>query len=251
LTEKGSDILVARWSPDLIVWDTPQNTSFLFRLPPHSWSSDSAVRSTFEKLLLPPTPDGRTPPPKGVTLSISRDPLTHRWIGAGGLLINYGPHQVDMGYLNWFDFWETPTASYISVAFKYLPGPYPSDVRVIPERFPSLRSRVTEWTKKRLLDELAPGGLAERDRVLAEELVKRDLTEDELLALLQSRWHKENGALLRAVEESQQVPRFSNAIRRYLQEHSWRNTKSGRDQEMERMRKRLGLDEEGNPVVAK
>ncbi|HYZ84640.1 MAG TPA: hypothetical protein VE621_09565, partial [Bryobacteraceae bacterium] len=42
LTVKGEDLLVAHWTPqgteafysELILWDTPRETSFLFRLPP-------------------------------------------------------------------------------------------------------------------------------------------------------------------------------------------------------------------------
>jgi hypothetical protein len=99
LTEKGQDILVARWTAqdsqrwfsELIVWGTPNQTYFIFRLPRGSWSSDAQIRSSFERLLLPPTADGRTPPAKGVTVNIAKDSYTGRWIGAGGFLIAYPP----------------------------------------------------------------------------------------------------------------------------------------------------------------
>jgi hypothetical protein len=75
LTERGQDILIGKWAVsggqssflELIVWDTPQGTSFIFRLPPSRWSSDPAIRLSFERLLLPARSDGKTPPTKGVT----------------------------------------------------------------------------------------------------------------------------------------------------------------------------------------
>jgi hypothetical protein len=80
LTERGPDILVGRWTvpsdqgrfSELIVWETPQGTSFIFRFPRRSWSGDSAIRSAFQRLLLPARPDGKTPPAKGVTVNITR-----------------------------------------------------------------------------------------------------------------------------------------------------------------------------------
>jgi hypothetical protein len=92
-------------------------------------------------------------------------------------------------------------------------------MRTIGERFPPLESRVRQWSKKRILDELSPGGFdsSGRDRVLAKELLKRDLTEDELLAALGRRERDDSGTLLFAVVEAHQVSRFSPAIREYLE----------------------------------
>ena len=203
LTEKGQDILVAQWTPgdqscfsELIVWDTPEHTSFIFRLPVHSWSSSPQIRSSFERLLLPPRSDGQTPPAKGVTVNIARDPYTHQRVGAGGVLMNYMPRQFDIGYLN-----------------------FPSNMRSIPERFPPLESRVGQWSNKRILDELIPGGFrkSNRDRVLANELLRRNLTDDELLSVLNRRKPDVSGIVLRTVVEEHQVVRFAGAIRRYLQ----------------------------------
>lgn len=322
LVEKGNDILVARWTSsgdqsafsELIVWDTPRDTSFIFQLPRRSWSSDSAIRSAFERLLLPARLDGRTPPAKGLTLNLARDPRTQLSIGAGGLLVDYGPRQFDVGLLNWLDLWDTTTASYLSVSFSLYATPgFPSNMRSIAERFPPLQSRVGQWSKKRLLDELGRGGTVERDRVVARELTKRDLTEDELLTVLQSRGQAENGELLRALVEAHQVLRFSGAIRKCLEEDRRGSGKSstphhpfeivgrtdevdftdvalkvlsqephadaafsyaaahgstsadycalkkvprlengrqaGRDYALQRMRKRLSFDEDGNPMV--
>lgn len=92
---------------------------------------------------------------------------------------------------------------------------YPG-TRFISERFPPLESRVGQWSKKRLLDELGHGGLLARDRILARELAKRDLTDDELLAVFASRWMFENGALLQAVVDAGQAGRYAGAIRKYL-----------------------------------
>jgi hypothetical protein len=230
LTEKGNDILVARWtasgdqSPfsELIVWDTPQDTSFIFRLPRRSWSNDAAIRSTFERLLLPARSDGRTPPAKGVTLNIARDPYTQQWIGAGGLLVTYFPRQFEVGYMNWLDLWETTSASYLSATFSlYATSYYPSNMRLIAERFPPLASRVRRWSKQRIIGELDRNVSLARDRVLAQELVKRDLTEDELLALLRSRWNMENGVLFWTIVETHQALRFSAVIRKYLLVDRW------------------------------
>lgn len=99
LTEKGQDILVARWAvsgrpgsfSELIVWDTPTDTSFIFRLPRASWSGDPSIRSSFERLLLSPRLDGETPPAAGVTLNVARDPSTQKWIGAGGCSLTTRP----------------------------------------------------------------------------------------------------------------------------------------------------------------
>jgi hypothetical protein len=229
VTDKGNDILVARWAAsDLIVWDTPENTSFIFKLPAHSWSSESAIRSTFEKLALPRT--------NGVTLNVARDAQTQQWIGAGGLLIKYPPYQFDLGAMNSIDLWETTGASYLCVTFSAWTTRGPPNMLWFPERFPPLETRVGRWTKKRLLDELSPAGAAtrarslwsgiERDRVLARELVRRELTEDEFLALLESRsrGREDNGMVLEAVVRADQVRRFANEIRRYLQSDSWPDT---------------------------
>ena len=339
LTEKGQDILVARWtaasdSPysELIVWDTPESTSFIFKLPGHSWSSDPAIRSTFESMLPFPGADVWPPRPKGVALNIARDAQTQRWIGAGALLITSAPRQFDVGSMNWIDLWETATASYPCATFsQYATYEYPHSMR-IPERFPPLESRVEKWTKQRILDELSrePEHLDpthplngvqiweradKRDRVLARELVRRDLTDEELFALLLSRRSNENGAVLQAIVDAGEVGRYSSTIRAFLQvdrggfngkrltspgfailrranetnftdiaiqvlrqeireddafqyaaEHGttaadYRALKelprlrevfmSSRDYALAGMRKRLGLDEDGNPVTAK
>lgn len=233
LTEKGDDILVARWTfsastssfSELIVWDTPANTSFIFRLPPHSWSNNAAIQSSFERLLLPPRSDGRTPPAQGVKLNLARDARTRQSIGAGGLLVNYGPRQFDLGFLSWIDLWETTAASYLSAGFSRHVTRFPPNMRSIAERFPPLQTRAAQWSKQRILDALAPGSSLERDRVLARELVKRDMAGEELLEVLQSRLRHENGALLQAVVAAQQVPRFEDAIRKYLRADHSGNTK--------------------------
>jgi hypothetical protein len=223
LTEKGVDILAAKWDgagpySELIVWDTPE-----------SWSSDSAIRAKFEALLPTPGTDGSRP--KGATLNIARDAQTQRWIGTGGLLIAYPPRQFDLGQMNWIDLWETAGSSYLSATFSmYATGQYPHNMRLIPERFPPLESRVTQWSKKRILDELSrepePPGHPRatvftwerddmRDRVLARELLKRVPTDEELLAALRRRTI-DNGAVLQAVVDAKQVVRYSNVIREYL-----------------------------------
>jgi hypothetical protein len=322
LTEDGKDILVARWTvsgdhsafSELTLWDTAESASFIFRLPRGSWSNEAAIRSTFERLLLPARADGRMPLVKSIALEISRDPQTQQWIGSGGFLVNLMPRQFDAGPPNWLDFWDTPSASYLSATFNvpWLDGPL--NMRLVAERFPPLESRVGQWSKKRLLDELGTRGSEERDNILARELVKRDLTEDELLPVLQSRLRYENGALLQAVVLAGQAPRLAGAIRKYLQVDRWGNTKSlsphpfqivsraegvnftdaaldvlrqypgaytaffyaaehgttaadyrvlqelprpndafGRacDRALQEMRKRLGLDDDGNPIAAR
>lgn len=229
LTEKGQDILLARWTlsgdknriSDLIVWDTPQGTSFIFRLAPGSWSVDPAIRSSFERLLLPPRSDGETPPAKGATVNIARDPYTKHWVGAGGILMNYGPRQFDVGLMNWFDLWETNAASFLAVTFSQFATPgFPSNMRSIGERFPSLESRVGQWSKEQLLNELAHSGGFEssgRDRVMAKELLRRNLTDDELVSLLKTREPDPSGSVLSIIVEVHQVTRFMSAIRTYLQ----------------------------------
>jgi hypothetical protein len=174
----------------------------------------------FERLLLPPRPDGKTPPAKGVTVNIARDPYTQQWVGAGGLLINYFPRQFDYGYMNWFDLWEASNQSYLAASFsQYAISEYPPDMRSIAERFPPLASRVGQWSKERLLNELAHAGgfgTSVRDRVLSKELLRRDMTGDELLLLLKRRTPDESGTVLRTIVDTHQVPRFVRAIREYL-----------------------------------
>jgi len=216
LTEKGNDILVAQWTATgtdafskLIVWDTPESTSFIFKLPRHSRSDNSAIQATFEKLILPRA--------NGAALDVARDPQTQQRIGAGVLLISLPPRQFDTGYANWVDLWETADASYLCAKFSWDAVHNPPGMRFIPERFPPLESRVRQWSKERLLDQLARGDRAQaRDRILGRELVTRDLNDDELLALLVSRRPSENGAVLQAVVDGGQLRRFSNAIRSYL-----------------------------------
>jgi hypothetical protein len=244
LTDKGKDILIARWTSDedafseLIVWDTPEDTSFIFKLPAHSWSSDAAIRGTFEKLL--PAPDNkRWPhPASGVVLNVAKDVQTRQWIGAGGLRILLPPRDFDIGSGNSVDLWETTTANYLCVTFSpFITFGYPWKLRWTPERFPPLETRVGGWTKKRLLDELVPAGDAprvhspwqnmDRDRILARELIKRDLTGDQFLAILESRGRSDNGAVLQAVVDSDQVQRFADAIRKNLASDCWPDTKEG------------------------
>jgi hypothetical protein len=84
LTEDGIDILVARWTmpgdgiggSELTVWDTPEVTYFIFRLPRASWSSDAAIRATFEKLVHA-RPGTRTKVEFDVNANVARDPQTH------------------------------------------------------------------------------------------------------------------------------------------------------------------------------
>ena len=228
LTEKGQDILVARWTAqdsqrwfsELIVWGTPNQTYFIFRLPRGSWSSDAQIRSSFERLLLPPTADGRTPPAKGVTVNIAKDSYTGRWIGAGGFLIAYPPRQFEVGLLNWFDLWQTAEGSYLAAGFSQFAAPGLSpNLRSIPERFPPLESRVGNWTKEHILDELGHGGIFvdSRDRILAKELMRRDVTDEELLEVLRRRRPDASGVLLFVIVEEHQVAHFEGAIHEYLE----------------------------------
>jgi hypothetical protein len=236
LTEKGVDILVARWIgtgaySELIAWDTPETTSFIFKLPTRSWPSDSAIRATFETLLPIPRPDGGQTRAMGVKLTMARDALTHNWIGTGGLLIGYAPRQWDLGFMNWIDLWETAASSYLCTTFNMFAAPgYPLTMRSIPERFPPLESRVTNWSKKRILEELSRDPEPKdhprtarfawerddmRDRVLTRELLKRDPTDEEMLGALRRRT-TDNGAVVQAIVDAKLVGRYSNAIREYL-----------------------------------
>jgi hypothetical protein len=227
LTDRGSDILIASWpASNLIVWDSPDSMSFVFKLPPHRWSSDAAIRSTFEKLALPRT--------NGVTLNVASDAQTKRRIGAGELLIPRPPYQFDTGPLNWVDLWETADASYLCVTFSNFGIDKPFAMRWIPERFPPLEKRVRQWTKQQILDELnclepvnsdsthPQNSLGQwdrkdqRDRVLARELMTRDPAEDDLHDLLLKRRPHENGELLQAVVDAGKVALFQNAVRDYL-----------------------------------
>jgi len=228
LTEKGQDILLARWTgqdsetwlSEMIVWNTPNETSFIFRLPRGSWSSDAQIRSSFERLLLPPAADGRTPPAKGVTVNIAKDSYGGRSIGAGWFLINYVPRQFDIGPLNWFDLWRSPEGSYFAAGFSQFVTPgFPWTMRSIPERFPPLESRVGNWTKQHILDELGHGGFSadSRDRILAKELMRREVTDEELLDVLRRRQPDVSGALLFVIVQEHQVAHFADAIREYLQ----------------------------------
>ena len=241
LTEKGNDILVTKWIgtgpySELIVWDTPESTSFIFKLPRQSWSSDSAIRATFEALLPVPGADVWPSRPKGVTLNIARDAQTGQLIAEGGLLIGYPPYQFDVGPMNWLDLWETESSSYLSATFSmWATKEYPHSLRSIPERFPPLESRVAQWSKKRILDELSREPEPKvhwiaarfawerddlRDRVLARELLKRDPTDEEMLAALRRRT-ADNGAVLQAVVDAKRVGRYSYAIREYLRLDVW------------------------------
>jgi hypothetical protein len=109
--------------------------------------------------------------------------------------------------MNYFDLWETDGASYLAATFK-------SPTEGIGERFPPLTSRVGQWSKERLLDELAPGGFqaVNRDRVLTEELLKRN----ELLLLLKRREPDPSGTILLTIVSAHQVTRFLRVIREYV-----------------------------------
>jgi hypothetical protein len=230
LTEGGKDVLVARWAgpgdqsafSELTLWDTPEAASFIFRLPRGSWSSDADIRAAFERLLQPAGSDKRKPLVNSVTLEVAKYPQTQRRFGDGGLMVNIIPRSFDVGPPNWLDFWETPSASYLSATLniRYVRNSY-DGARLIEERFPPLETRVGQWSKKRLLDELSRGRLPARDRILAVELVKRDPTEEELLAVFASRWIFENGALLQAVVDAGQTSRYAGAIRKYLLTYRW------------------------------
>jgi hypothetical protein len=211
LTENGNDVLIARWSnasSEVIIWDTPEDISFILKLPPHRWSNDSSIRSTFDTVWRPPSAESTV---LAVSLNVAMDPLTHRWIGTGGIQTKSGPRQFALGHwANWIDFWETATASYLSLGIDR------QFLQLIPERFPPLESRVGMWSKQRLLQELARQTGARRDSVLARELMKRDVSNDELLVLLESRRRRETGAVLKAVAESGEMTRFKVAVGEYL-----------------------------------
>jgi len=146
---------------------------------------------------------------RGVSLNVARDAITQRWIGSGGVEQARPPRQYDPGPYNWFDLWETATASYISITLNR------QLLQPIGERFPPLASRVRSWSKQRLIDELSHNNGA-RDFVLAAELLKRDITNDELLNLLESRLRDGNDAVLSEVVAAHQVSHFEAAIRLYL-----------------------------------
>jgi hypothetical protein len=128
--------------------------------------------------------------------------------------------------MNYFDLWETDGASYLAATFK-------SPTEGIGERFPPLTSRGGQWSKERLLDELAPGGFqaVNRDRVLTEELLKRNVTGNELRLLLKRREPDPSGTVLLTIVSAHQVTRFLRVIREYLL------TASGRGSSAEPMRR--------------
>jgi len=199
LPDDKGDVLVARWTApggqsafsELIVWDTPEVTSCIVHLPRGStmspWTSRAIRRRT-----------------SGSALAGFRS--------AAGF-----PGSSTGGAENWFDLCETPTASYLCVSHNMgWPASAHFGTRLIPERFPPLESRVGQWSRKRLLDDLSHPGIPARDLILARELAKRELTEEELLALFDSRLHLENGALLQALVEADEAGRYAGAIRKYL-----------------------------------
>jgi hypothetical protein len=224
-TDRGSDILLARWTamderslfPELLVWDTPTDTSFIFRLAAGSWSTDASITSTFGRLLLPAIPDERPLSAEGIVLNIGFDPHTQQRTGFGTFLERPIPRQMAVEPFARLDLWVTTTANFLSVSFSTRATPdFPPNMRGIAERFPPLESRVVEWTTRHILDDLRAVGERGRDRVLARELMKRDARPDELLAVLEERWQRENGELLLAVLEAHQTRRYADAIRRYL-----------------------------------
>ncbi len=226
LVEGGNDILAARWAgsdrsqfQELIVWDTPWATSFIFRLPDHRWANDAAIQRTFENLLVPAHPPAPLP---DVVLTLARDPHTGLRIGAGGLNIPSIPRQFETGNGNWLDLWETATASYLSVTFRcqHTPG-FPTGMKEIAERFPPLEVRAQQWTKPHLIREIGSGSPSlfpgNRAYVLARELAKRDLTEAELASV---RPGSARNALLGVLVETRQVARYSRPIQKWLLEET-------------------------------
>jgi hypothetical protein len=176
-TEDGNDILVARWSAQANTRHSQscrlgysKDTSFIFRLPPQSWSNDSVIRAGFNELLKPPSPSSLTGPADGVALNIGCDLYGNR-LGVGKLLLKDIPRQMgEGGVVNWIDLWETPDSSYLSVTFGTVERlGVPPNMGAIAERFPPLKTRVIDWSARRLLDELGAGNSCERDRVLAHE----------------------------------------------------------------------------------
>jgi hypothetical protein len=228
LTENGQDILVARWTgqysqgrvSELIVWDAPNQTSFIFRLQRGSWSSDAEIRLTFEQLLLPPAADGRTPPATSITANVAVDFLTGRLIGAGWFSMSYVPRQFDTGPSDWFDLWGSDDSSYLAAGFaRFAAKGYSWDMS-IPERFPPLEARVGNWPTQRILDELSHGGFAadSRDRILGRELMRREVAGEELLEVLRRRQPDVSGALLFVIVGEHQVAHFAGVIREYLRD---------------------------------
>jgi hypothetical protein len=227
LTESGKDILVARWTAsremtifsEMIAWDTPDRTTFLFRLHHGVWSSNSAIQSFFERLLRAPRADRRIPVIKSVQLNVGVDPNGQRRIGSGALVLNTIPRQFARGPDASFYLWDAKDASYLSMTLQeYITLDYPADMRRIGERFPPLTERAKQWSKQRLIDELTPGGFdaMDRDRILTAELLTRNVADDELLALLKRRKPDFSGAVIIGIVDLDQVYRFSAPIREYL-----------------------------------
>lgn len=228
-TENGQDILVIRWrslddqlrEPIVIVWNTPEETAFLFPLKPGSVKDDAAADCTFQSLLAPTGSDPSTRAARGVSINIARDSVHRQTIAAGGLSIAYFPIQFDLGLLNWFDLRETAGSSFLSVGFsQHVLYELPANLRSINERFPLLEKRVPGWTKQRLIRELDHHAnlLTQlRDQILTKELLRRELTDDEMLTMLRSRDHDPNLTLLRAIVQTRQTLRYAGALRAYLE----------------------------------
>jgi hypothetical protein len=226
LTEAGKDILAARWVPghreiftELIVWDTPDRTTFLFRLRHGAWSSEAVIQTSLDSLLRTLKADHHPPLVTGVRLDIINDPKTQQWVGSGLLLMNTIPRPFSNGPDSWFYIWDTADASFLAITFNwYRTTGYPPNMREIGERFPPLTERARQWNKQRLIDELVPGGFdaMSRDRILTKELLMRDVTNHELLMLLRRRKSDISGTVLIAIVDLNQVSRFSAGIREYL-----------------------------------
>lgn len=125
--------------------------------------------------------------------------------------------------MNYFDLWEASDASYLAVTFR--------SPRVrIGELFPPLRSRVGQWSKERLLYELAPGGFqaVDRDRVLTEELLKRSVTDDELLLLLKRREPDLSGTVLITIVSAQSSDPVCEGNPRVSADRQWKRRQSQR-----------------------
>jgi hypothetical protein len=218
IVKESGDILTARASvadPDgaipVTIWDTPQDTAFIFTLPRHCWSSGDSLKATLNRLFRPST-DAPIFVLTKVMVSTATDPLTHQQIGTGGLLYAGAPRQFDPGPLNWLDFWETASASYLSATFVK----FSLSIKHVPERFPSLAARAATWTKEHILEVLNSGTIPARDGILTRELLKRDVTDDEMLALFRRPRPADNLRVMDAVIDMRQTKRFENAIRRYL-----------------------------------
>jgi len=196
LSHPDGDVFAARWKPNrdatgsgilgITVWDSPEYNFFILQCTEGMFETASAANESLKRIL---AWKRGNPVLQSVRMRYGRVDERIRFVGSGFL----APH---FEFGSEFQIVAFHELSGVNLIFKIGKAPfaylYPEESVYVPERFPSLRERIANWSRDQILREIGRmwserGPIQiypNRDRILIHEALIRGVSEGELREIL-------------------------------------------------------------------